>query len=59
MRAREKEKGTLTTAIYSDHIVCSFYSIFFIDQPTHNSRWLEANNVDSSCGCDTGTADDE
>jgi hypothetical protein len=59
-RGQKKEKkGTLTTAIYSDHIACSFYSIFFIDQPTHNSLWLEANNIDSSSGCSTGTVDDE
>jgi len=45
-RAKEKEKkGTLTTAVYSDHIARSFYSIFFIDQPMHNSLALAANNT--------------
>jgi hypothetical protein len=57
-RGQKKEKkGTLTTAIYSDHIARSFYSIFSssTNQPTHNSLCLEANNID----CGTGTGDDE
>jgi hypothetical protein len=54
MRAKEKEKRNTDNGhiILITSFIRSFYSIFFIDQPTHNSRWFEPNNID--CGTSTG-----